>query len=72
MADSGGSFYDFKKEITMSRLDAGIPNLRKVQSRTLNTSFKWSELSSINPEKAIETSTKTLKPKNPTLCNFRK
>lgn len=68
------SFYDGKKDFTMKRLDTGIPDMRKLQSRDSVARSPTSKLSisCIDIEKVIQAKTSILKPKNVSLTNFMK
>jgi hypothetical protein len=63
-------FYDFKADINMRRLDAGIPNLTKLKARPDLTVTSLD--SCVSVDNVIRAKTQRLKPKVLTLTNFNK
>jgi hypothetical protein len=65
-----GMFYDAKTNLTMPRLDSGIPDLTKLKSRGDSTR-KFKE-SCIDMEKAVQAQTERFRPRFVNLTNFKK
>ena len=63
-------FYDFKADINMRRLDAGIPNLNKLKARPDLTVPSLD--SCVSVDNVIRAQTQRFKPKVLTLTNFYK
>ena len=49
--------YDAKKELTMVRLAAGIPDIKKVKSRNDGLSLSCTDFSCLNTDKVVEAKT---------------
>lgn len=75
VSSTGGGNYEPNHNVTMARLDVGIPNIRKLQSRGKGAyptaAQSQPDLSCLNVEKAVDAKTTRFKPKQPSLTNFK-
>lgn len=69
-----GTFYDGSKDKVMPRLNAGIPNMAKLQPRKDDIAAKAAktDLSSLNYDNLVSANTIKVRPKNVALSNLSK